>query len=565
MTPFVSTYQRFFVAAAGFSLVINLMLLLPSLYMLQVFDRVLATRSVETLAMLTLITGLGLLLMFALDLVRNRVLVLMGGMFERSVGRRVLQRCLDQNQGAGSAQTFALRDVASLRAFLAGPSIVSLFDAPWMVVYLVVIGLFSPVLGLLATVSALVLIALALLNERASRAPLEQIQQRSRLAGQFVDASLRQAEVVKALGMSPAIADRWERHTAEVQQMQLGMQRTAGTIGSGTKFFRQAVQVLMMGAAAWLVIQQLATPGVMIAVTVILGRALAPVEMLIGQWKHLVEARAAHHRLGTLMAAPQAQRFAGLPDPSGSVSVEGLVYLPAGGSRAVLRNINIDVAAGEVVAIVGPSGSGKSTLARLLLGVIVPTSGHVRLDGADLGQWDSPRLGPHVGYLPQDVALFEGTVADNIARLGDGSQAAVVDAAQRAHAHEMIVRLPKGYDTPVGEAGQWLSGGQRQRVALARALFGTPKLVVLDEPNANLDTDGEAALTQAIDGLRAAGTTVVLITQRTQILKVADRILVLRDGTIERMGVRQDKGQTGTDTRSAEADAHGVPVLHQAL
>lgn len=564
MTAFVRAHARFFLAAGLFSLVINLVLLAPSLYMLQVFDRVLSTRSVETLVMLSLITALALLLMFALDLVRARLLALLGALFERTVGRRTLQQVLDEvSTPAAAAHQHALRDVGVLRAFLSGPGIVALFDAPWMPIYLVVIALFSPVLGLLALASAAVLVLLTWINERATRAGLEQAQQQMRDAGQFVDGVMRNTEVVHALGMAPAVARRWEGLSGTLQLRQLGIQRIAGLIGSGTRFFRQSVQVVMMAAAAWLVIQQQASPGVMIAVTIILGRALAPVEQLVAQWKPLVEARVAWQRLNALLGREEAQRFAALPEPSGAIAVEGLTYVPPGAQKPVVRQVSVEIAAGEVLALIGPSGSGKSTLARLLLGVLPPSAGVVRLDGAALAQWDPDRLGRHLGYLPQDVALFAGTIAENIARLGDPHSDEVVLAAQRAQVHDLIVRLPKGYDTPVGEAGRFLSGGQRQRIGLARAFFGSPRIIVLDEPNAHLDNDGEQALARAIAETRARGTTVVLITQRTQILSVADRIMVMRDGMVERIGVRQDKAaEAGAEP--AAAPPASVPVLHSA-
>ena len=561
MTAFLRAHARFFVAAALFSLVINLALLAPSLYMLQVFDRVLSTRSVETLVMLSLITAGALLLMLVLDTLRGRLLALMGGLFERGIGRRVLQRVLDDAALINPAQqSHALRDVGVLRAFLSGAGIVALFDAPWMVVYIALIAAFSPLLGAIALASALVLVLLTWLNERATRQSLERTQQQMRDAGQFVDAALRNADVVRALGMAPAMSRRWESLSGQLQSQQLGIQRISGTIGSMTRFFRQSVQVLMMAVAAWLVIQQQATPGVMIAVTIILGRALAPVEALIGQWKQLVEARIAWRRLKDLVGVEAPGRFAALPEPSGAVSVEGLSYLPPGSQRAIVRQVSVEIARGEVLAIVGPSGSGKSTLARLLLGVVPPSGGQVRLDGAALSQWDPDRLGRHVGYLPQDVALFGGTVAENIARLGEVQDASVVEAAQRAQVHEMIVRLPQGYDTPVGEGGRWLSGGQRQRVGLARALYGNPRLVVLDEPNAHLDHDGEQALARAIAEMRSRGTTVVLITQRTQILSVADRIMVMRDGMVERIGVRQEKPAEGQPDNAVATP--GVAAIH---
>lgn len=559
MNSFVRAHTPYIAVAAGFSLLINLALLAPSLYMLQVFDRVLSTRSAETLVMLSLITALALGLMFVLDGLRGRLLALLGGLFERSEGRRVLQRVLDDAASLEpTEQAYALRDVGVVRAFLSGAGIVSLFDAPWMVVYIVLIALFSPFLGVLALMSCVVLVLLAWINESATRNSLEQLQQATRDVGQFVDAALRSPEVVRALGMAPALGRRWEARTGSIQVKQLANQRVAGWIGSGTRFFRQSIQVAMMGSAAWMVIQQQATAGVMIAVTIILGRALAPVESLIAHWKSLVEARAAWRRLQALDAKRAAACFAALPDLTGAVSAAGVTYAPPGSEHATVRNVSVEIRSGEVLAVIGPSGSGKSTLARLLIGVIQPSAGQVRVDGASLSQWDPDRLGRQLGYLPQDVALFSGTVAENIARFDDSQPAAVIEAAQQAQAHELIVKLAQGYDTQVGEGGRRLSGGQRQRVGLARALYGNPRLVILDEPNAFLDHDGELALARAVASLRQRGATVVIITQRTQILSLADRIMVMRDGAVERIGVRQAE----TAAEQPPAAAGSVASIH---
>jgi PrtD family type I secretion system ABC transporter len=542
-------------AAAGFSLLLNLALLVPSLYMLQVFDRVLPTRSLETLAMLSLVAAVALGLVVVLDALRGRLLALAGSLFERELAARCVRRLLDGGAPA-AAEANALRDVAVLRGFVAGPGLVSLFDAPWMPVYVVVVFLFDPLLGALALGCAVVLGALAWLNEQATRGGVERSQERLRDAGRFVDGPLRRADVVRALGMAPAVAARWLAIGDEARVQQLRTQRVGGLLASATKGFRQSVQVAMLAAAAWLVIEQKATPGVMVAVTVILGRALAPLEGLIGQWKQVIEARAAWHRLDALLTAAQPAARTPLPAPSGALSLQGVSCLPPGATHPTLRPLSLEIAAGELLAIVGPSGSGKSTLARLMLGIEAPHTGSVRLDGGDLAHWDAARLGPHLGYLPQDVVLFDGTVADNIGRLGGADPARALEAAQAAGAHEMIVGLAQGYDTPVGDGGRLLSGGQRQRVALARALYGQPRLLVLDEPNANLDSDGEEALARALAGLRERGATVVLITQRTPILSLADRIVVMRAGTIERIGIRQDKSVT-----TATSSAGDVPVL----
>ena len=551
---FARAHAGLLAVAGGFSLVLNLALLAPSLYMLQVFDRVLTTRSVETLVLLTLLTLGALLLMFVLDLLRGRLLVLLGALFERDIGTRALERALASDADPALAAN-ALRDTASLRGFVAGPGIVALFDAPWMLVYLGVTFLFSALLGVLAVASAVALGLLAWINQRLTHAGLEAAQRQARETGRFIDAILRQADAVRALGMGPAVVGRWRARQADGQIAQLRVQRISGAIASLGKGLRQSVQVLMMAAAAWLVTEQRATAGVMIAVTVILGRALAPAESLIAHWKSLVEARAAWGRLAALLARPAPARFGALPDPVGRVSVEGLSYATGDGSqRLLLRNVSFTVAPGGVLGVIGPSGSGKSTLAKLLVGALRPSAGCVRIDGAELGQHDPARLGQRLGYLPQEVALFDGSVAENIARLGgDGDSIgggvggdignaggstgdAVVAAAGAARALEMILRLPAGFDTPVGEDGLRLSGGQRQRVGLARALYGDPALVVLDEPDAHLDAEGEAALAETLRQLRARGKAVVVVTQRGQILSAVDRVLVLRAGSVERIG-----------------------------
>jgi ATP-binding cassette subfamily C exporter for protease/lipase/ATP-binding cassette subfamily C protein EexD len=385
------------------------------------------------------------------------------------------------------------------------------------------------------------MVTLAWLNERFTREPLERAQAEARRAGRFIDANVRNAEVVNALGMLPAVTRRWAR----LNDAALGEQARAARMGSFfsgfTKFARQFIQLAMLAAGAFLVVAQDVTAGVMIAATILLGRALAPVETLVAGWRNLVEARGAWKRLDQLLKDnPKADPCTELPAPAGKLEAERLIFAFRNGEKPILRGVSFALEPGEALGLIGPSASGKSTLARLVVGVWKPVSGVVRLDGADVAAWPRERLGPHIGYLPQDVELFGGTVAENIARLGEPDAAEVIRAAQRAHVHELILRLPKGYDTDIGEAGQALSPGQRQRIALARALYGKPRLVVLDEPNADLDNEGEEALLGTLQLLKAEGVTLIIIAHRPSLLRGVDKMLVLREGAVERFGARGD-------------------------
>jgi len=538
----VARLRPFFLYAGLFSLAINLLLLVPPLYMLQVFDRVLASRSGETLLVLTIAAIVALLVMALIDILRARLLAAAGVALDRRIGPRVLDGLLAQTAKlSGASFLNGLRDVNTLRSFLGGAGLMTLFDAPWLPFFLLVIFLFHPLLGAVALVGALVMIALAWLNERLTREPLERAQIEARRAGRFIDANVRNAEVVNALGMLPAVTRRWARLNDAALLEQMRASRVGGMFSGWTKFARQFIQLAMLGAGAFLVVAQDVTAGVMIAATILLGRALAPVETLVAGWRSLVEARSAWRRLDQLLKdTPQTEPGTELPAPKGAVEVERVVFALRGADKPILRGVSFNLQAGEALGLIGPSASGKSTLARLIVGVWQPVSGVVRLDGADVAAWPRERLGPHIGYLPQDVELFGGTVAENIARLGEPDAAEVIRAAQRAHVHELILRLPKGYDTDIGEAGQALSPGQRQRIALARALYGKPRIVVLDEPNADLDNDGEEALLRTVQLLKADGVTLVIIAHRPSLLRGVDKMLVLRDGAVERFGVRDE-------------------------
>jgi len=536
----VSRLQRYFAYAGLFSLAINTLLLVPALYMLQVFDRVLSSRSEETLVMLSVGALLALAMMAALDVLRARLLAACGIALDRWLGPSVLQGLLDQTARLGGAEHLnGLRDVGTLRGFLVGAGVIALFDAPWLPLFLVLIYLFHPMLGAVALAGSALMLLLAVLNERLTRGPLEPVLAAGRRAGRFIDASTAHAETVSALGMQRAVTRRWQALNEAALREQVAASGLGATFSGLSKFTRQFIQMAMLGVGAYLVIAQHLSAGVMIAATIILGRALAPVEMLVAGWRNLVEVRSAWRRLEKLFAAnPPAQAGTALPAPRGDLAVERVVYAFPGAERPALRGVSFSLPVGDSLGVIGPTAAGKSTLARLLVGVWKPVSGAVRLDGADVSTWQREQLGAHIGYVPQMVGLFAGTVAENIARLAEPDAAAVIRAAQSAHAHEMILRLPKGYDTGIGEGGAALSPGQRQRVALARALYGEPRLVVLDEPNANQDAEGDEALIQALRDLKQAGVTVVAVAHRPSLLVNVDKLLVLRDGVAEMFGPR---------------------------
>ena len=532
------TFKRTFVTVGMFSAVSNLLMLVPSIYMLQVYDRVLASRNEITLLMLTLMMLGAYLLMSALDLVRSFVLVRVGARFDMELNKRVYTAAFEQNlKKAGGNAGQALMDLTNVRQFLTGNALFAFFDAPWFPVYLIVIFFFEPSLGVFALIGTLVLVALAYANEKVTKAPMAEANAMSIAATSLATNNLRNAEVIESMGMLPNLLSRWFKLHGRFLHLQAQGSEKAGIIGAITKFVQVSLQSLILGFGALLAIEGRITPGMMIAASILVGRALAPVQQLIAVWKTWSSTRSAYQRLTKLLADNPA-RPAGmpLPKPQGAVVVENVTAAPPGSTVPVLRGVSFAFAPGDVVGVIGPSGSGKSTLARLLVGVWPAAGGTVRLDGADIYAWNKGELGPHIGYLPQDIELFAGTVSDNIARFGEVDPDKVVLAAQRAGVHDMILHLPKGYDTPLGDAGAGLSGGQRQRLGLARAMYGDPSLIVLDEPNSNLDDAGEAALVRAVNDLRQHGKTIVLITHRTSALSATNKLLLLRDGVAQAYG-----------------------------
>lgn len=523
---------------AAFSFAVNLLLLVPALFMLQVFDRVLVSQSRETLAMLLIGAAVALVMLVALDYLRARLQGVAGSLIAESLSPVVAQAAIAaRSQGGSRAQDEGLRDVATLRALFSAQGLLAMFDAPWLVIYVGVIWLFHPALGIAAAASAAAMLAIALITDRLTRTGIEGLQREATQCGRYLEASLANAEVVQALGMAPALVARWRSMNDNVTELQRPIASRSVAMAAASRVLRQAIQIGVLALGAYLVITQQATAGIMVATTILLGRALAPVEQIVGSWRVLAEGRAAFARLRRLLdgMTKDAERMQ-LPEPRGMLALQNVIFRPPGSDRVVLHASSLEIAPGESLAIVGPSAAGKSTLLRILVGIWKPTAGTARLDGADLALWPRETLGPSIGYLPQDVELFQGTVAENICRLGTVDPALAVAAAERARVHDMILSLPQGYDTRVDDAGTQLSPGQRQRIGLARAVYGNPRLVALDEPNSNLDAAGEQALAEAIAGLREQGVTVIVVTHRQSLTRQMSHMLVLEGGRIQHHG-----------------------------
>jgi len=527
--------------AGAFSLAINLLFLAGPLYMLQVYDRVVPSASTTTLVMLTLALLLSYLTLASLDVVRARVLTRASLRLDRRIAPRVMTAIIERSAGLGPARSQLLRDFDSVRQFVGGAGIHAIFDLPWAPIYIGVIFMLHWTLGAFALGCGAVLVLMALVNEWLVRAPLEEANAAAARNYGFTEMSLRNVEAIRAMGMTDGLLQRWGRDRDRTLERQVVASDRAALVQSTIRFLRLSMQSVILGMGAYLVIQRDVTGGAIFAASLLLGRALQPVEQLVGAWRTLVSVRGAACRLGQLLAPGAAPApIVALPRPAGSLAVEGLAYIPPGTIRPLLRGVSFDLEPGEVLGVIGPSGAGKSTLVRHLVGVLAPTAGAVRLDGADVSHWARGTLGRHIGYLPQDIELFADTVAANISRFGPGDDAAVIDAARLAGVHELILRLPAGYDTEVGEGGAVLSGGIRQRIALARAVYGAPSLVVLDEPGSNLDADGDAALDACIGALKQRGVTVVLVSHRPGAIGIADKLLVIDDGAVVLFGRSAD-------------------------
>ncbi|WP_276489270.1 type I secretion system permease/ATPase [Ectopseudomonas mendocina] len=556
-----------FLSVGVFSFFVNLLMLVPSFYMLQVYDRAVGSSSLSTLAMLTLIMLLLMITLGSLEWVRSRIMVRVSTRLETLLGQRLYDASFKQalNTGGMNASAQPLSDLSGLRQFLTGNGLFAFFDTPWIPIYMAVMFMFHPWFGCMALASALLLSALAYANEKLTHAPLQAANREHMAAMTFTNKSLRNAEVVASMGMLPRLRQRWLARTHLVLRLQSTASDRAGAIAAVSKTFRQIVQSLVLGLGAYLAIKQEISPGLMIAGSILLGRALAPIDQLIGAWKGFTSARSQYSRLHELLAkiAAEPQRMS-LPAPQGSVSVDNLTVAPPESRKPILHGLSFRVMAGDAVGIIGPSGAGKSTLARALLGIWPSLGGTVRLDGADISQWRRDELGQYIGYLPQDIELFEGSISENISRFGELDAEAVVAAARMAGVHELVLQLPEGYDTVIGANGGGLSGGQRQRIGLARALYREPRLVILDEPNSNLDDSGEKMLAEALQKLKRSGATVFVITHRPNVLAHIDKLPVLNKGELSLFGPRDEVWarlhgvQRNTPSKQPSAAQHQV-------
>lgn len=536
-----SVWRRAAIGIALFSAGINLLMLTTPLYMLQVYDRIITTRNVDTLVALTLIAVVALATLGGFEMVRSRIFARLDTWLDRHLSEPLLAICLDSTSARREQAARALRDLETVRAVVGAGTLAPLFDAPWIPIYLAILFLIDPLLGMVAVVGGVALVGLALLNDRLTR-PLVYAAGASGAARlRRADMATANADVIAAMGLVPNLLARWRRDGDAMLRQHARAGDRAGAIGAAAKCLRLLLQIAILGVGAALVIDNGGQAGIIVAAAVLMGRALAPAEQLIGAWRALIAAYAGYRRIAAEMRRePRRVTAMALPRPSGALAAEQLTYAPPHAPQPILDNVDFALAAGETLGVIGPSAAGKTTLSRLLVGCLTPTAGAVRLDDADIAGWDPVDRGQYVGYLPQEVALFDGTVRDNIARLGKADDADVVAAARLAGVHQLILRLPQGYDTVLGAGGIALSGGQRQRVGLARAVFGRPSLIVLDEPNANLDTEGEQALVGAMARLKDAGATLVVIAHRMNILAHTDRILMLDRGRVELFGTRDE-------------------------
>lgn len=534
--------KRGFIAVGFFSMFVNILMLTPPLYMLQVYDRVVTSRSLETLTLLTVLIIFLFAVLGTLEFIRSRILVRLGNKMDKQLSQRTYSAMFElgiKNPTQRSAQP--LEDFTTLRQFITGNGVFAFFDAPWLPIYIAILFLFHPSFGWFAIAAAIILFTVAVINERSTRKHLMEANSENIQAKNLADSNLRNAEVLHAMGMLPRIMGRWYKQHNEFLSKQAIASDRAGVFSNISKTLRMLFQSLILGLGAYYVVLNEMSPGMMIAGSILLGRALAPLDLMINSWNGFNSARASYKRLGELFTAvPSRQRKMTLPQPTGLVEAEALMVIPPGAKKPALNGLEFQVQPGEHIGVIGPSAAGKSTLARALLGVWPVANGAVRIDGASVSHYNADELGPHIGYLPQDIELFDGTISENIARFTTINSEAVVAAAKKAGVHEMILQLPEGYDTVIGSTAGALSGGQRQRVGLARALYGNPRIVVLDEPNSNLDDQGEQALSTTLEQLKREKVTLFVVSHRRALLRSVDKLLVLQEGKVQMFGPRDD-------------------------
>ena len=555
--------KKSFMYVGFFSLFINLLMLTSPLYMLQLYDRVITSRSEETLILLTLLVVLMYATSAILEIVRSRVLVRVGNKIDNLLSNRIFNSLFElANKAPGKASSMPLSDLTQLRQFLTGNGVFAFFDAPWIPIYIGVLFLFHPYFGFFSIFAAIVLIIITIINEKVSKDTLALANRLSRESTMYVDSSLRNSEVVHAMGMSENIRARWLKRYYGFLNAQTEASEKAGIWANVSKTLRMLFQSLILGLGGYLVLEMEVSPGMMIAGSIIMGRALAPIDMIINSWKQFSGARTSYTRIDDLLRDfPAKKEGMPLPAPKGEIVLESIILTPPGAKLPSLRGVSMKIDEGDIVGIIGSSAAGKSSLARAILGLWPLMSGKVRIDGADISQWNKDKLGRYIGYLPQDIELFEGSISENIARFGELDSKKVIEAAQKAGVHEMILKLPEGYDTKLGAGGHSLSGGQKQRVAFARALYDNPIFIVLDEPNSNLDEQGELSLVSAINSLKESKTTVVLITHRMPILKVTNKLAVIQAGTLQLYGnTNEILTKLNTNSSQEEPPKQNSPV-----
>lgn len=538
----VRSHKRVFYMLLLFTAVINFIMIVPALYMFQIYDTVLSSRSFETLLMLTLIAVFMYAVYGFLNWSRSQILVRVNNDLDQKLSNRTFQAVLSGIIHTGSTNpSQAFGDLTNLRQFITGAGIFAFFDAPFGLIFLVIIFLIHPVLGIFATIAGILQVVGAVISERLTKEPVKAANKHFQEAQNFLQANLRNAEVIEAMGMHENVKKRWREKYEKMLAIQSEASDNAGRVQAVIRAVRITAQSLILGLGAYYVIENHITAGMMIMGSILMGRALAPIDTVVGTWKPFISARQSYERLKNILSDfPPPERHLPLPIPQGFVKVENVVAGPRLQQKIILKNMSFETNPGEVIGVIGPTASGKSSLAKLLVGVWLPYSGTFKLDGADMHLYNKDEIGRFIGYLPQDIELLSGTVAENIARFGEVEMQFVIKAAMIAGIHDMILQFPKGYETDVGEAGGYLSGGQRQRIGLARALYGDPVLIVLDEPNSNLDEQGEVALVRALMIMKQMKRTVFVISHRLNILSAVSKIMVIANGTVQLYGPRDE-------------------------